>query len=224
MGQNTNTNNFGWNDKVSFVVGGGVSVVGSNLYLDPVVDKSNGNVIIQEASIIKPNLSVGITYTPSVKNVNRLIKLYDSTNKKIDSLTLFEYIPSGVTYALLINPISLSKLSDVSIANTVDLGLGVGYRFGDFSILGTAEFFSIRQARSYFIDKYKVNTDADATNDLNYTIGGQVQNAIDVNDNSIFYNKVAWAVGLKFTYSFSIAKKYYKSSLDVEDVKKRLGL
>lgn len=201
--QNPANDNYGWNKRISFIVGGGASVVSTKLYADPVVNKTNNFVTIEKASKLKPNLSLGIVYTPFVSNATRTIKVKKDEN--IVKEKLIEYYPRGISFALFMNPVSISSLSSSSVTNTVDLGLGLGWRSGNFSFFLTNEYFAIRQPRNYFVNQFK-------NNDQAYVINGDVQNSIDINDNSIFKTSIAVSWGIKFCYTFDIVKSFYSNS------------
>ena len=200
------TDNYGWNKRIAFIVGGGSSIVSTELYNNPVVNKTNNFVTIEKASNIKPNLSLGIVYTPFVSNIERTVKVIK--DGEIVEETFIEYYPRGITFGLFLNPISLSSVSTNSISNTVDIGLGIGWRSGNFSFLVTNEYFSIRQPREYFVEQFKDNNQA-------YIINGEVQNSIDINDNSIFKDKIAVSWGLKIAYTFDITKSFYTNSKNI---------
>jgi hypothetical protein len=199
----TEQNDYGWSKRISFMVGAGISYITTDLYLDPAIDKTNNAVIVEKADKFKPNLSLGIVYTPYVATVQRPIRIKEATSSKID--TLYEYYPRGISFALFLNPISISKLSETSLTNTVDLGLGIGYRSGSFSVFATCEFFSIRQPKDYFIDQYK-------NNNKPYVINGQTQTSISNDDNDIFRSKVVMSFGIKLAYTFDIVKSFYQNS------------
>jgi hypothetical protein len=196
-------NDYAWSKRVSFIAGGGLSVVTNKLYQDPIVDKTNNFVKIEELQRWKPNLTLGISYTPFLVNAVRKIKTVE--NEKEVEKTLIEYYPKGITFSLFLNPFSVSKLSENSLSNTVDLGLGIGYRSDNFSFLVTSEFFSIRQPRDYFVKKY-------SEEDLSYIVDGQIQKAFDINDNTVFTKKVAISFGIKFAYTFDIIRSFYANS------------
>lgn len=193
----------GWNKRISFFVGAGTSVISNTFYELPIIDKTNNNVIIEESGKLKPNVSLGIVYTPFVYDIERFINYYDSNgNKKVKKV--IEHVPKHFSVALFINPISFAS-ADSNLNNTVDLGFGLGWRSDNFSVFATMEFFSLKQPRGYFVNEY-------GTNDKQYVIGGEVQTAIDVNDNSIFKNKVMTAFGIKLAYTFDIVKSYSNSA------------
>lgn len=198
-----NSNDFGWSKRVSFIVGGGISAISNELYQDPIVDKVNNHVQIEELQRWKPNLTLGISYTPFVVNTFRKISFIEEG--KVVEKTLIEYYPKGITFSLFLNPVSVSKLSENSLSNTVDLGLGVGYRADNFSFLVTSEFFAIRQPRAYFIEQY-------LDKNQSYVVDGQVQKAFDINDNTIFTKKIAASFGIKFAYTFDVIRSFYASS------------
>ena len=195
--------NFGWNKRLSFVAGGGASFISSRIYNIPVINKSNNFVIIEEADVVKSNLSFGIVYTPFVSNVIRKIKIIKDGKFVID--TLIEYYPRGITFALLLNPISLSNVAESSFSNTIDIGYGFGWRSGNITFLLTNEYFAIRQPREYFIRQFEGN-------DKSFIVNGQIQTLIDQNDDSIFLNKIAVSWGFKVVYTFDIIKSFYKNS------------
>lgn len=195
--------NYGWGKRISFIAGAGASYICNNLYYDPIIDKTTNSVIIEKAGHLKPNITLGIIYTPKVSSITRKIKVIDEG--KIKNLNLIEYYPKGWSYALFINPLSVTKLSSVSMTNTVDLGFGFGYRSGGVSILATAEIFSIRQPKDYFIKQYK-------SNNKPYVLNDEIQSGIDINDNSIFNSKVIVSFGIKLCYTFDIVRSFVSDS------------
>ncbi|MFC6999552.1 hypothetical protein [Rufibacter roseus] len=192
-------NDYGWNNRFSFMFGGGVSGIINTVYLDPAINKSTNAVIIEKAGLVKPNISLGIVYTPFVTTSVRTVETESSTK------TIYEYYPRGISMALFINPVSLSSLSETSLSSTVDLGLGIGYRTGNFSIFGTVEFFSLRQPRQYFLEQYKDNNKP-------YIINGETQAAISTSDNDIYTDRVIASLGIKLAYTFDIAKSFVRSA------------
>jgi hypothetical protein len=211
IGQSTNSDNYGWDKRISFIAGGGASFVLNELYLDPIINKTNNNVIIEKAAKAKPNVTLGIVFTPKVVDMERTIKL--KRNDKIIKEKIIEYYPKGFSFCLFANPFSLNNLGSSNVSNTIDLGYGVGYRSGNFSVFLTNEYFAIRQPRKYFIDLYKGN-------DKPYVINGQMQSAIDVNDNSIFKTAIGITLGIKLCYTFDIVKSYYTNSKQLSEQQK----
>jgi hypothetical protein len=203
---NISYNNFGWKDRFAFIIGGGVSLTPESLYDAPVVSKIDNSVIIEHSQKLRTSLTLGIVYTPKVINVLRYItKPKNRTGTTCDTFALVEYIPNGMTYAMFINPISLAKANDNSFTNSVDLGFGIGWRSGSFLIMATADFFSIKQPRQYFIDTYK-------DKNKSYIINGQTQTSIDPTDNNIFKSQIVSSFGIKLAYTFDIAKSFYSNS------------
>lgn len=198
-----NEDNYGWNKRISFFVGAGISTIGNTVYELPVIDKTTNNVIIEEAGSLKPNVSMGIVYTPFVYDVQRRIQ-YRDTNGDLQTKYITEHVPKNFSVALFINPISLSAANS-NLENTVDLGFGLGWRSDSFSVFATMEFFGLKQPRNYFVEQYK-------TNDKQYIIGGETQTAIDINDNSIFKSEVMTSFGIKLAYTFDIVSRYSAAS------------
>ncbi|MDQ2721545.1 MAG: hypothetical protein M3Z26_17545 [Bacteroidota bacterium] len=199
-------NDFGWKDKFAFIVGGGFSTNGTTLYNDPVINKTNNAVIIESSQKLRTSLTLGIVFTPKIFNVKRVVLVpTDKKGKVIESDTLIEYVPRKWSFAMFLNPISLTKLNDNSFTNTVDLGFGIGWREGDWLFMATVDFFSIRQPRQYFIDQYKDQNKP-------YIINGQTQTSIDITDNSIFHNVIVPSFGIKMAYTFTLAKSFYSNS------------
>ena len=193
----------GWNKRISFFVGAGVSVICNEVFELPIIDKTTNFVVVETSERLKPNVSLGIVYTPFVYDVERFINYYDvNGEKKVKKV--IEHVPKHFSVALFINPISLASANS-NLSTTVDLGVGAGWRSDNFSAFVTAEFFSLKQPRDYFIDKY-------GDNKKQYLIAEQVQTSIDVNDTSIFRNKVMTAIGFKLAYTFDIAKSYSTSA------------
>jgi hypothetical protein len=205
MDSDSQKEDYGWNSRFAFMVGGGISIIATKLYLDPAINKTNNAIIIEEAGRVKPNLSLGIVYTPKVSTMKREVEMKSAGSSKTE--TFYEYVPRGISVALFLNPISLSKLSEMSLSNTVDLGMGLGWRSGNFSIFGTVEFFSVRQPRDYFINQFKAS-------DKPYIVNGEIQASISTNDNDVFRSKVATAFGFKLAYTFDIVKSFVAKAND----------
>ena len=203
------TSDYGWSQRFAFIFGGGPSYIHNTIYQDPVIDRATTAVVIEESERVRTNLSIGLVYTPWVSDIIRTVnvKAPDGTIVKQEFV---EYYPRGATIALFINPVSLTNLSDNTFTSSVDLGIGLGWRSGNFSLLGTAEFFGVRQPKNYFINNYK-------NNDKPFVVDGQTQLALDVNDNSIFKTKIITALGVKLCYTFDLAKSFYANSKTITE-------
>lgn len=189
----------GWNNRISFFIGGGAAAIGSTVYELPVIEKATNHVIIEKSGFLKTNISTGIVFSPEVYNVTRTISYYDTNGEKqIRKVMVYE--PRGWSAALFINPISLASVNS-NLNNTVDLGFGFGYRHGSFAAFGTVEFFGLKQPREYFIKRYE-------SNDKQYVTDGQIQTAIDINDNSIFRTEIITSFGFKLAYTFDIVNRF----------------
>lgn len=176
----------------SIIVGGGLSFTGTSLWETPVINQTDYTVQLERAGRMRPNISIGIIYT----------WINDNSDAQKNSLGLIEIKPHGWSTALFINPIKFDELSNSSGNLQVDLGLGVGYRWNQFSILATAEFFAVKQPRQYFIDQYQGNN-------AQYIVANEIQTSIDGDNSSIFKSTIAWSVGLKLCYTFDVVKKLY---------------
>lgn len=198
----TDGDNHGWNKRIDLFVGGGVGQTSIQLYDDPVINPTNNFVEIEKSQKVRTSLTFGIVFTPWVYEVKRIVFISDKQGKKIDTATFVEHIPRKLTIALFMNPVSLTKINDNGFTNNVDLGFGIGWREGDCLLMATADFFSIRQPRQYFVDDYK---DQNKT----YNINGQPQTTIDVTNNNIFHNKVVASYGIKLCYTFNVAKRTF---------------
>lgn len=189
-------------DRISFIIGPGASYITKKLFDNPVVNQTNNNVMINDATNIKTNLAVGIIYTPHIWDITRRIRYIDA-NGLVQTRREIESVPKGRTIAAFVNPIAFTKVTETQpFFNMLDFGVGYGHRFaGGLLIMGTAEFFSVRQPRQWFIDEYKGKNKP-------YEIGGSPQKTIDINDNSIFTFKPVVTFGFKICYSFDIIKNY----------------
>jgi len=201
----SNDTTFGWNDRFAFFVGGGFSVTQGDLYNDPVINPTNSFVEIESSKKLRTSLTLGIVFSPWVYEVYRTVYISDKQGKKIDTAILVEHIPKILSFALFMNPISLTKLNDNGFTNSVDLGFGIGWREGDFLIMATVDFFSIRQPRQYFVDQFK---DKNTT----YVVNGQTQNTVDITNNNIFHNVIVPSVGIKMCYAFNLTKSFYSNA------------
>lgn len=196
------TQSTGRSDRISFIVGPGASFITRKIYDNPAVNQTNNIVMINRATNIKTNLAVGIIYTPYIWDITRRIKYID-VNGQIQTRQEIESVPKGRTIAAFINPVAFTKVTETQpFFNMLDFGVGYGHRFaGGLLLMATAEFFSVRQPRKWFIDEFKGKNKA-------YEIEGAAQKTIDVNDNSIFTYKPVITFGFKLCYSFDIIKNY----------------
>lgn len=199
------SNDYGWQDRFALFVGGGVGLTAGKLYNDPVVNPTNNIVEIENYQKLRTSLTLGIVFTPIIHDIFRTVHISDEQGKTVDSAKFIMHVPVGISFALFLNPISLTKLNDNSFTNSVDLGLGCGYRYGDWLFMATADFFSIRQPRQYFVDEYKDQNKP-------FVINGQTQTTIDVANNNIFRNTLVASFGVKICYAFSLAKSFYANS------------
>lgn len=184
--------------KISFIAGVGASYITNKLYQNPAVDISSKNVILSEAQNIKTNLSLGIAYTPST------LTLVQGDGNKI-------VVPYGWTFITFINPVSFNQVSESqSFFSMTDFGVGLGWKFaGEILIVGTVEFFNVRQPKDWFIEEYK-------SNNKSFVVDDAPQLAFDVNDNNIFRNKMSTTVGFKICYTFDIIKSYKETGESIK--------
>lgn len=174
------------NKRVSFITGLGASYITTVLYKEPVIHKPTNNVILEKAWPGKLNFSLGIAYTPYLKTI---------TNSEGSFVT-----PHGITFASFFNPFNLNNAS--SDISTLDFGAGIGWKFAaGIMILGTVDFFSIKQPTNYFVTMYK-------NNDKQYLINNVAQPALDLSDKSIMQNKMAISFGFKICYTFDLVNSY----------------
>ncbi len=186
------------NQRINFIVGIGTNYIPNTVYQNPIVNKTNNNVIVEKGQRLKTSLNFGIVYTP-----------YFRTFYEADRTT--KTVPHGISLSTFINPITLSKATDAQpFFNALDFGIGIGYKFaGNFLIMGTVEWFSVSQPREWFINEYKGN-------DKPFLINNSPQQAFDLTDNSVFRNKIMTTVGFKFCYSFDVVKSIVDSKKEKE--------
>jgi len=196
------TDNYGWSRRISFIFGAGPSIITNSIYSDAVINKADNTVKLEKSGKLKTSLSLGIMFTPFVSDVKREVKTIE--NKNVETKTFYEHYPRGISFALFMNPIDISSINTTQ-SSAVDLGLGLGYRSGDFTFLLTTEFFSVRQPRDYFVNQYSNNA-------TKYSIDGNIQSSIDLTDNTIYKGKMIAAIGFKLAYTFDIAKTFYSRS------------
>ncbi|WP_149304448.1 hypothetical protein [Pareuzebyella sediminis] len=190
--------------KISFIAGVGASYITNTLYQNPVVDLSTKNVIISKAQSLKTNISLGIAYTPQTLTLIRT-----ENDEEIS-------VPYGWTFISFINPLSFNQASDnQGFFNMIDFGIGLGWKFaGDFLIVGTLEFFNVRQAKEWFIEEYEGN-------DKSFSVDDAAQVSFDSDDNNIFRNKMATTIGFKICYTFDIIKSYKDAGETIKSRKEK---
>lgn len=192
----------GLKEKVALIIGIGGAYVTDRIWQDPVVDRATGMVKMEEAARLRPNYSLGISYTPYFKNVIR----HKNTVKdgQLKRLTIADYYPAGPSIAIFVNPLVITKVSEAStLASLIDCGIGIGGRWGAFSAYATAEAIALHQPRSYFVTEY-------SGNNRQYIIGEDVQSAIDKDDVNVFHDPVFFAFGVKLAYTFNLVQGFGK--------------
>lgn len=205
--KNKEEQDYGWGDRFALIVGGGIGYTTSSIYDNPVISKTTNFVTLENSNRFRTNLTIGIAYTPFSSNYVRTIYKEKENGKALDTIYKVNYGPRGITYALFINPVGLTKINE-GFANSVDLGFGLGWRSGNFLFMATADFFSIRQPRQYFIDEY-------TSNNKQFVVNSQIQTSLDPNDNTIFKNKLVASVGLKMAFTFDLVKRFYAGSQEL---------
>lgn len=182
------------NNRISFIVGIGASVIATDLYQNPAINLANNNVIIEESQNLKTNVSLGIVYTP-----------YKTKIKYVDGRE--EIVPKGISFATFINPIALTSATEnQSFFNMTDFGVGIGYKFAEkVMIMATMEWLSVRQPRQWFITEFEGNNKA-------FLINESPQLSFDLTDNNIFETKIATTFGFKICYTFDIIKNFKETN------------
>lgn len=191
---------YGLSERLALIVGIGMSNALDPIYRNPVVDRASGSVKIEEASTVRPNVSLGISFTPKIVNRKRNIWI-PGEDGKTDTLHLYDYYPKGISFVTFINPVSLTDNATNQIGSTVDLGLGIGWRAGPFAAYATLEAFSLNQPRAFVIDEYKGN-------DKQYVVNDELQTSMDPNDSALFDKTTFLAVGFKLAYTFDLVKSF----------------
>ena len=176
--------------RFSLIAGLGASSLLNTMYLDPVVNKTTNNVIIEKADRLRYTASIGFAWTPYMYEIIRV----DANGNDVT-----EYAPRGFTVCIFANPASLSASSGIN--STFDWGAGVGWRFSGMSLLATVDFFTVKQPREYFLQEF-------GNNNKQYLIGTNVQTEISLNDNTLFKNKGISAFGVKLVIPFDILDNF----------------
>lgn len=176
----------------SIIVGLGAGSIMNTVYLDPVVSNANNYVIIEKADRLRYTATLGIAWTPMDYELIR--SFLPGVVRRLPKGK-----ETGPMVAIFANPLSLSSLTNST--SSFDWGAGVGFRFSGLALLGTIEFFSLRQPRDYFINQFK-------DNNASYIVGGDVQKEISTSDNTIFKNRGIAALGLKLVVPLDIVKKF----------------
>lgn len=189
------------NKRFGLIVGIGGNNSIYDIYKTPVIDFDSNYVRLDKEARFRGNFSLGLSYTfgPIEEKVGRFVR---SSEDGYD-LVLEERDFDGFSIAAFFNPLGIGDIGNSNISRPIDLGLGLGYRHGDFAIYGTVEGFSLNQPRPYFIDQYR-------SGDKQYLVNGQVQTSISPDDDRIFANQQFLAVGIKMTFTFSVYNKSVK--------------
>ena len=159
-----------------------------------------GFVKIEKASTVRPNVSLGISYTPFIKNRERFVWVPGEDGER-DTLKLYDYYPAGISFVTFINPVSLTNNATNQIGSTVDLGVGLGWRSGPFAAYLTLEAFSLNQPRDFVITDY-------GSNDKQYVVNDELQTSMDPNNSALFDKTTFLAFGFKLAYTFDLVKSF----------------
>lgn len=197
------TGNYGWNNRIALIIGGGPSIRFGKAYSNIIITETDKTVQLEEIGNFRSNISIGLSFTPSVTNVSRIIK-YINADGTTATKKITHYTPRGLSLSLFISPLAISGSNEINTGTNVDLGIGIGYRYDEFSIFITNEYFQLNQPRQYFIDAYN-------NKDLTYSIDGQIQNEISITNDSVYRKKLFTSFGIKVSYTLSVAKEKYSS-------------
>lgn len=98
--------------------------------------------------------------------------------------------------ALLLNIFKLEYSEAFDVEAGVDVGFGLGYRKGNFLVLGTVEFINLQQPRDY-LKSFSGQT---------VTLFGSEEpvSTIDQTNAAFFYNKTYATLGIKMAYTFRL--------------------
>lgn len=180
------------NKNFKFGVGIGFNYATQNIFdasLSP-VDKS---LQLQKISPFSTVISGTIIYNREVLYKDVITDKDGNVTGLSDSYSS----PSPWSFFASINLAELTPTGTFSFNKSIDGGLGVGRRFSignqDFHFGLFLEKTTYRQLRDYVMDNYKGKP---------IPISGQTQplNALDENDNSLFFNKKILSFSFKFVY------------------------
>lgn len=183
--------------RVGFIAGFGMNNAMKDIYRVPTIDEVQNFVRLEKDEPYRANFSFGISYTFGDQYWTKYYFNEEKTENQVDDV---KQNIRGTTFCLFLNPSVFGSLSSNNISTPVDMGFGMGYRWGHFSIFGTLEMFRLSQPRQYFIDKYYKK-------ELAYVVDGQNQTMIDPKNDNIFVSKWYTAVGVKFCYTLNIITK-----------------
>ncbi|KEQ30616.1 hypothetical protein N180_05180 [Pedobacter antarcticus 4BY] len=152
----------------------------NNTYLDPKISKLNNVVIIERSDKMRYNATLGFSWTPYKYWVDKM----DAAGEVVSH----DLVTKGPTFAVFVNPVSLSTISETN--KPFDWGVGAGWRFRAVSLLATIEFLNVRQPRDYFLAQFEGKN-------LPLIVNGNIQSEISTSDDTLFKNRGVAAIGLK---------------------------
>ena len=196
----------GWKQKTGFIIGFGMNYALDDIYLTPTIDEVDRFVRLEKSKGYRANFSLGISYTFGMpQDVIRRYRISEDTYGLDIQRTI-----QGFTTAIFMNPGALANMTNTSVNSTADLGFGFGWRTNSFSFLGTVEVFQSSQPRQYFIDTYYHQ-------EKMYVVNGEVQTAIDPNNDHIFVSKWFVAVGFKVALTLDVFKSFSGATGNVKN-------
>jgi len=165
-----------------------------------VISPIDNTVQFQKNYHLITRFSLGLVWNPIPENGDSAMVTWikKSKNKSMFKET-YKAARKHFAVALLVNVFQLGYSSkDINTSSPIDVGFGIGWRNSNFLILGTIEFTPVRTPRSYFVNQFKDKNQA-------FIMAGSTEpvKSIDINDNSIFMDRVFPSIGVKIAYTFS---------------------
>lgn len=212
--QNFSQDHEGFRSHYRFSVGFGGHYTGvnkRNFFNLPVVDQNTGFVKLENKNLFMTDIGLGMTYSfMKYKSLYTDIDIDAKGKKTVVSKPYYYY--AGLSAALFYNPIGLS-FDEGNFSNNPNIGFGLGYIFhGGAGIFAVVDFKQIVQPTESFIEEY-------GNGETQYKKEGDVQYALDYDDNSIVSKKLFSGIGFKITIPISVAKSF-KNSTASDRIKK----
>ena len=161
----------------------------SSIVLSSVISIKLGKMAVQEQSD-GTHRKKALVSAKRTKVVTRQLNTFSATEDGLVNEPLKWYEHFAVNVSL-----NLAEMNggDIAFNKSIDGGIGLGYYFNEFTQV--ALFFDmlrVRQMRSYFVDNFQGQSIPNGTG---------VYNALDQNDNNLFYNKYYPGVSVKVVFS-----------------------
>lgn len=193
---NESKSDFKWEKPFNIFASAGAAYQFGSQY-NVTISPIDNTVQFEQIFPVITRFSLGLVWNPFPDKRKKTISEFKLL-KKMGSEN--EIIRRHLAVALLINIFKLGYSSgDFNSSSPIDVGFGMGYRNKKFLVLGTLDLTPSRTPRKYFYDQFY-------NNNKPLVLAGSTEplKTIDIDDNSLFIDKIFISIGIKIAYTFTV--------------------